>query len=488
LKFTLRDHWRISTFRLAALFGILFTIGNVALLGLIYWQTSTYLVHRIDHSIHRMMRGFDSVEPAHVLTQVNDALTYDLRKSNIYALFEADGKWMSGNMKRLPSELVLDGEIHQFAQHVLPQYSPTIAGAEDDKGLARAVATRLSNGQILVVGRDFTQLDEIKAIILNALVVSGGVIITLGLIGGFALSVRPLRRVNAMRDASRRIAQGELSLRMPVSGRHDEVDMLAAMINLMLGEIERLLTEVKSVTDTLAHDLRTPLTRVRLMLYRMQQQTPESDTQQPMLQTALSEIDILLRRFRALLRISEIENRQRKAGFELVNPRDVLRQIAELFEPLAEDKSLQFDVICQASPILLADPDLLFEALSNLVDNAIKFTPVGGKVMVRLGIHEAVAVIDIIDTGCGIDANEREAVIRRFYRSNHHHDQEGFGLGLGIVAAIIHLHGFELKFHDAPIGTHLSVICTATPRFLIQLRGNKRFKLPMSELPHNNFP
>jgi signal transduction histidine kinase len=463
LKFTLRDHWRISTFRLAALFGVLYTLGNVALLGLIYWQTSTYLVHRIDESIYTMARGFKDVESAKMLSQVNDALTYDLRKSNIYGLFKADGTWISGNIKLLPGDLLVDGEIHQFTQNMPPHYGLATIGSVDDKGLARAIARRLSNGDILVVGRDFTQLDEIKAIILNALWVSGAVIILLGLIGGFALSARPLRRINAMRDASRRIAQGELNLRMPVSGRQDEVDMLAAMINLMLSEIERLLTEIKSVTDTLAHDLRTPLTRIRLMLYRMQQQATAGDPQYPLLEIALTETDVLLRRFRSLLRISEIENRQRKAGFELVNPRDVLRQIAELFEPLAEDKSVKFDVICLPSPIILADPDLLFEALSNLVDNAIKFTPASGKVVVRLSQQNEICMIDIIDTGCGIDLNEREAVVQRFYRSNRQRDQEGFGLGLGIVTAIMQLHGFELKFQDTQSGTHLTVICKTNP-------------------------
>jgi signal transduction histidine kinase len=462
LKSTLREHWRISTFRLAALFGLLFTIGNVALLGLIYWQTSTYLVHRIDDSIYTMSHGFKDAEPAEVLLQIRDALSYDLRKSNIYGLFAADGSLIAGNMRHFPKNLPVDGEIHQFVQHAVPQYTVSGAAPEGDKGLARAIVRRLSNGEILVVGRDFTQLEEIKAIILNALIVSGAVILTIGLISGFALSVRPLRRINAMREASRRIVQGDFGLRMPLSGRHDEVDMLATIINLMLDEIERLLNEVKSVTDALAHDLRTPLTRIRLLLYRMQQQATASNSQHQMLDTALTETDVLLRRFRALLRISEIENRQRKAGFELLNPRDVLSQIAELFEPLAEDKSVQFDVTCHETKVILADPDLLFEALSNLVDNAIKFTPAGGKVIVRLGQQDAVPCIDIIDTGCGIDVNERDAVIQRFYRSSRHREQEeGYGLGLSIVAAIMHLHGFELKFQEAHIGTHLTVICTS---------------------------
>lgn len=461
MKPTLLEHWRISTFRLATLFGVVFTLGNVALLGLIYWQTSTYLAHRIDDSIYTMSGNFRDADSAQVLAQVNDAVTYDLRKSNIYGLFAPDGSVISGNMKSFPRELPVDGKIHQFAHRELPQYSPGGVAPEAATGLARAIVRRLSNGEILVVGRDFTQLAEIKAIILNALIVSGAVIIAIGLMSGFALSIRPLRRINAIRDTSRRIVQGELSLRMPVSGRHDELDTLAVIVNLMLEEIERLLTEVKSVTDTLAHDLRTPLTRLRLLLYRLQQQSTPDNPQHRMLDNALTETDALLGRFRALLRISEIENRQRKAGFGMVNPRDVLDQIAELFDALAEDKSVQLAVQCEPTDAIYADPDLLFEGLSNLVDNAIKFTPAGGCVTVKLSQQDAVPRIDVIDTGCGIEAGERDAVLQRFYRSNRRRENEGYGLGLSIVAAVIHLHGFSLKFQESRIGTHVTVFCSS---------------------------
>ncbi len=443
------------------MFGFLLTIGNVVLLALIYWQTSTYLVHRVDDSIYTMSANFKNVPPAQVLAEVNDALAYDLRKSNIYGLFTPDLKVITGNMNSFPTELAVDGKIHQFAHRELPQYRPGGNVPAAPTGLARAIVRRLQNGEILVVGRDFTQLAEIKTIIFNALIVSGAVIIAIGLISGFALSIRPLRRINAIRDTSRRIMQGELSLRMPVSRRNDELDMLAVIVNLMLEEIERLLTEVKSVTDTLAHDLRTPLTRIRLLLYRAQQQcAPPHHPEQQLLDRALSETDALLGRFRALLRISEIENRQRKAGFTEINPSDVLGQIAELFDALAEDKSVQLKVVYEATGAIHADPELLFEALSNLVDNAIKFTPSGGTVTVKLSEQDAVARIDVIDTGCGIEAGERDAVLQRFYRSNRQQGTEGYGLGLSVVAAVVHLHGFSLKFQESKIGTHVTVFCS----------------------------
>ncbi len=455
---TLREHWRISTFRLAVLFGFLFTIANVVLLGLVYWQTTSYLEHRIDDSIVTMSGYFKSRNRDEAAAEVRDALTYDLRKSNVYGLFTPDGQQIAGNMDRFPAELPADGKIHQFNHRTLPQYSPGGVASEMPIGLARVMVRRLPGGEVLVVGRDFTQAAEIKTIILNALIVSGTFIIVLGLLGGFFLSAGPLRRINAVRDTARRIVQGELSQRLPVSRRNDEVDMLSSIVNLMLEEIERLLNEVKSVTDNLAHDLRTPLTRLRLSLYRAQQASNEP-AQRQMLDNALTETDALLARFRALLRISEIENRQRKAGFELINPKDVLAPIAELFEALAEDKSIRFDVVCHPTAMIHGDPGLLFEALSNLVDNAIKFTPEGGQVSVKLSQFEGAARFEVIDSGIGIGPGEREAVLQRFYRSGQQGKSEGYGLGLSIVAAIIHLHGFTLKFEESARGTHISVHC-----------------------------
>jgi signal transduction histidine kinase len=459
LSSLLRDHWRTSTFRLAVLFGILFAFGNVALLGSIYWQISVYLEHHVDSSIMTMSSNFRDGDSAKALEEVNDALAYDLRKTNIIGLFAADGTVIAGNMKSLPRTLPIDGEVHLHSYPEFMQYTESRSVPPKYAGVARIAARRLSNGELLVVGRDFTELLEIKAIVLRTLLVSGAVILVLGWAIGFALSIRPLRRINAIRETSRRIVRGELSLRIPASERHDELDMLAIIVNLMLDEIERLLTEVKGVTDNLAHDLRTPLTRLRLLLQRAQLQTAPDHPLQRMLDQALTETDSLLGRFRALLRISEIENLQRKAGFSKVDLRDVLLQIADLFEPLAEEKAVKLALQYVATDSVLADPELLFEGLSNLVDNAIKFTPSGGNVAIKLSQPEGVPRIDVIDSGCGIEIEERDQVLQRYYRGNSWHANDGHGLGLSIVAAIMQLHGFSLKFQDSDLGTHITVFC-----------------------------
>ncbi|TDK66601.1 sensor histidine kinase [Sapientia aquatica] len=461
MKATLLDHWRISIFRLAILYGLVFTIGNIALMGLIYWQTSSYLVHRIDDSIMTMSGNFTNLTPEQAKQQVHEALQFDLRKSNLYALFSSDGSVITGNMQSLPEHVPIDGAIHQFPHLGIPPYLSSSNQSQRIDGLARARFQRLSNGSILVVGRDFTQLAEIKGIILRALIGSGSAILIIGLLSGFAFSIRPLRRINAIRATSTKIMQGELSLRMPVSSRQDELDMLSGIVNLMLEEIERLLNEVKSVTDTVAHDLRTPLTRLRLTLYRAQQ-LPSNDAQHQLLDSALTETDSLLRRFRALLRISEIENRQRKSGFKQINLPEILTQILELFEPLAEEAQVALTFEGNCSRTIYADPDLLLEALSNLIDNAIKFTDIGGSVHILISEPNGVVQIDITDTGCGIPPAERATVLLRFHRSmssQNHQQKEGFGLGLSIVAAILRLHNFGLEFKDNAVGTHVRITC-----------------------------
>ncbi|HQT25281.1 MAG TPA: HAMP domain-containing sensor histidine kinase, partial [Burkholderiales bacterium] len=236
--------------------------------------------------------------------------------------------------------------------------------------------------------------------------------------------------------------------------RHDELDMLTAIVNKTLDEIERLMSEVKSVCDNIAHDLRTPLTRLRAMIYRAQQQG-----QTPMLERAISEMDSLLLRFRALLRISEIENKQRRAGFKAVLIADIMEQAVAFFEPLAEDKSVTLAMSAERGEIVQGDGELLFEAISNLLDNAIKFTPSGGSVQVRLSKGAAGARIDIIDSGPGIAADERSAVLNRFYRGAGGQQEPGFGLGLSIVMAVVRLHEFDFELGEAGSGTRATIYC-----------------------------
>jgi signal transduction histidine kinase len=321
------------------------------------------------------------------------------------------------------------------------------------------LAVHLDSGNTLLIGHDVQQLIEFGEIMRRAFFWGGSLTILLGLMFGLALSFRPLRRVEQIRQVCELIARGSIRHRLPISKHRDELDMLAAVVNRMLDEIERLMSEVKSVGDHIAHDLRTPLTRLRAVLYRMQQQLGDAPVQRAMADQLVVEVDSLLLRFRALLRISEIENKQRREGFKLIQLSEILEQAFNFIEPLAEDKTIHLSMVAEHVDSIYGDGELLFEAIVNLLDNAVKFTPAGGRIEVKLSCGVGGARVDIIDSGSGIKESEKMAVLNRFYRGENELQTSGFGLGLSIVMAIIRLHDFGFELGDANPGTRATIFC-----------------------------
>lgn len=252
---------------------------------------------------------------------------------------------------------------------------------------------------------------------------------------------------------------GELSVRMPIAGRRDELDLFAGMVNAMIEEVERLLGEAKSANDAVAHDLRTPLARVRTLLHRVLQADETAASSRDAISQAMTELDLTLERFRALLRISEIEAQARRAGFRPVDLAEVLRQAIELYEPLAEARGIGLRLrLAEVAPVD-GDDKLLFEAVSNLIDNAIKFSPAGGEVEIALRPVAGAMEIAIEDRGPGIAPEERQVVLLRFHRGGGAGPVAGSGLGLSIVAAIARLHRVELRLEDNRPGLRAVLAC-----------------------------
>ena len=441
-----RDLARTTTFRLTLVYGATFTAGVIALVTLIYLSAAGYLTGQMDAIVLGQARGLSQASAQDLPARIAAAESQDARSVNYYGLFSADGVWITGNVRRLPANIQADNTPRTLNE---PGLQPG----------ARGLVRRLPWGEQLFVVHDAKVLTGLRDIIVNALVVSGAVILLLGLGAAALLSVAPLRRIEHLRSASRAALSGELGVRLPVSRRRDEIDMLAGLANAMMDETERLLWEVKSVGDNVAHDLRTPLNRLRAALYRASQEHCQQDRGE-MVERALADTDELLIRFRALTRIGEIERRDRLANFETVNLRDVLEPVLELHAPVAED----LDVILEADfaaevPTVSADPALLFEAVSNLVDNALKFTPRGGRVLLRLQVRDGGPRIELVDNGPGVPEGERDAVLNRFYRSQRTRDLPGSGLGLSIVVAIARLHHFTLSLEDAEPGLRIALDC-----------------------------
>ena len=446
--------WHSATSRLILIYGALFTLWGSVLVGVIQWETTNYLNKVIDQMLQQRMHYMASTEPERLAATVEAASAIDPHGIMSVGLFDKEHRPVAGNIDRLPMSLPQDGQIH-LLQHGLPR-----PDRDAERVRARGLATKLPNGDILVIAKDISTVDGIGAIIRRALLWGISLTIIPGLLGGFLLRRGPEKRIRALQKATEPIRQGDLSKRLPVSRRGDEVDQLAGIVNTMLGEIERLMNEVKGVCDNIAHDLRTPLTRLRARLYRTQHQL-EGQPEEALVEACLVDIDEVLTRFRALLRVSELEDRNRAACFDEVDVGQVLRQVHEFYAPVAEDRGQPFELEVQPLSPIRADAHLLFEALANLVGNAIKFTPAGGKVSLRASMDKRGPRIDIVDSGPGIPTDEREAVTRRFYRGDNSRTTAGSGLGLSIVSAIVRLHGYALDIGEASSGARLTLYCYA---------------------------
>jgi signal transduction histidine kinase len=436
------------------IYGVFFALWGGVVIGLIYWQAASYLGRVSDDLIGRQAAYFSMLDEPTRLRALNDYDTLETRRLNAWGVFDAQGRYLSGTITTLPATVPVNGAVALLARGVSRN-----DGSGDDHGRVRAAAVRLHDGRILLITRDTSIVDRIGTIVLQALLWGLSLTVIPGFFGGWLLSRGPWHRVHAIRDATLPIMQGNLSQRLPVGRRGDELDMLAGIVNAMLDEIERLLGEVKGVCDNIAHDLRTPLTRLRSRLYRMQQQFADGSEEAAALDACMIDIDALLDRFRALLRISELENQRRRVGFDAVDLAEILREVHALYLPLAEDRGQQLALELPVLPRIHADRHLLLEALSNLVGNAIKFTPAGGLVEIRARAADDGPWVDVSDSGPGIPADQRDAVIRRFYRTESSRSTPGSGLGLSIVSAIARLHGYTLEIAGSERGARLSLHC-----------------------------
>jgi signal transduction histidine kinase len=452
-----RRRWNTATVRLLYVYTAVFGIVLTLLVGAISWVATGSMERDTDAILGWQLTYFDSVPDSQLADVISQRLEHEFRHSNYYGLFDRSGRHIAGDIAALPPQA--GGGRHGITlRHTLL----LLDGARSP--IVRSMTDERPDGRRLVVARDMTSVLLIRKIMIRSLAAGGGIAVLLVLASSLVLGLRQIRRVHEIRRVTRCIAQGDLAQRLPVGGG-DEIDMLAHLVNHMLDEIERLMGEVKGACDGIAHDLRTPLARLHTLLGRvaMLEVVRNDTTGSELIELARAETDRLLERFRAMLRISEIGTLQRRGGFAFVDLAELVRELAELYEPLAESRAIQWRAqISEAAPIH-GDRALLFEAFSNLIDNAIKFAPWGGRVSVALRATPLGAVVEIADNGPGIPVEERAAVMQRFYRGSAAFHVRGSGLGLSMVAAVLRLHDFRLRIDDAggdiASGARMSVEC-----------------------------
>jgi len=442
---------RSTSFRRALVLAAALTAIIVALFGFVYWKTDSYLTARSDQMIMTQLNVISLLSDQRLLDAIDEHLRQDSRGVQFAGLFGSDGSRIAGNIARLPPGLKTGTPAHGVQ-------IMAIRGSSLENRVVQGVARQLPDGEVLVIGRLVDETVDVARVIGQALGL--GLVFALGLclVAGALASIRASKRVEEVSTRVQRIVAGDLHERLPQSADGDPFSKLAAIVNGMLDEMETLIHALAGVGNDIAHDLRTPLTRARLTLERGRANAVTLEQLQATADKTITGIDQSLAIVTALLRLAEIENSRRSAGFGIVALDQLLREVRDIYEPIAENKDIALKV--KASPELSVhgDRDLLIEAVANLVDNAIKFTPAGGRVDIDLIRGEGESVVRVSDTGRGISEGERDAVLRRFYRSEKDRNTPGVGLGLNLVAAIVKLHGFRLAIFPGP-GCRVEIVC-----------------------------
>jgi signal transduction histidine kinase len=432
----LAEFMRSTTLRWTLLVAGIFAAFILALLGFVYLKTKNDLTMRSDRVIASQIGVFAGMSSDRRLDAINEHLKQDPRRVQLAGLFGSNGRRIAGNLENLPFDVKTDNAVQSAVIDRVDE-----SGRE--KQAVRLIARNLPNGDVLVVGRNVDEVGEIARTVGGALALGLVPAVLLCLAVGLALSARARRRIVEVNERVQRIVAGDLRERLPHRKTDDPFSKLAVIVNGMLDEMEALIHSLAGVGHNIAHDLRTPLARVRLTLERGRTNAKSLEQLQITTDKAIEGLDQSLSIITAILRLAEIENSQRLAGFGKVALADLVREVGDMYEPIAEDKGIALLIHSPHELSVHGDRDLLIEAVANLVDNAVKFTPAGGQVEIGLFRGSGESIVRVKDTGSGISEHERDAVLRRFYRSDKIRHTAGLGLGLNLVTAIVKLHGFR---------------------------------------------
>src|SRR6266550_9041505 len=446
---------RSTTFRWTFLVASAFAVFTVALLGFVYLKMKHDLTMRSDRAIGLQMDVLADLPPGQRLDSINEGIRQDPARVRLVGLFGPDRGRIAGNVESEPSGL----KMESTAQNAVVV---RIDGSGREKQAARLIARSLPDGNVLAIGRNIDEVTGIAHGVGGAFALGVVPAVLLCLAVGVVLSARARQRIVEVNERVQRIVAGNLRERLPHRNADDPFSKLAMIVNGMLDEMETLIQSLAGVGSDIAHDLRTPLTRARLILERGRSRASTLEQLQAVADRTIEALDQSLSIITAILRLTEIEKSQRSAGFGKVALADLIREVADMYEPIAEDKGIALLVHLPHELSVHGDRDLLIEAVANLVDNAIKYSPAGGQVEIGLFHGNREDIVRVRDSGSGISERERDAVLRRFYRSDKIRHTPGLGLGLNLVAAIVKLLGFRFTIHPGA-GCIVEIACPYAP-------------------------
>lgn len=437
--------FRSAGFRFGMVYALLLTLSAVALALFVWWFTAGLLDRQTASAIRADAQGlierFDEGGIAGLVATIEDRLAANVDDDAIYLLVDQNMRRVAGNLDSWPSVVNKAGEWRQFPVRR--------AGA---RSLALVFRYELPEGFHLLVGRDVQVRVQLGNLLTDALIWAVVVVLAMATIGAIIVRGYFRRTVANVSVTAKAIAAGDFTQRVKRSGRGDEFDQLAEVINDMLDRIGRLMDGVRQVSNAIAHDLRTPITRARARLEEAARNASSPDDLHAAIERATADLDGIVAVFQALLRIAEIEAGSRRANFQRLDLVTVLEGVADLYGAVAEERGMTFIVTHPPKLEINGDPALLQQAVANLIDNALKFSPAGGTVSLSVEVRQRRTLIIVTDQGPGIPEEDRVRATDRFYRGDSARGTPGSGLGLSLVQAVAQLHAGVLRLEDAKPG------------------------------------
>ena len=456
--------WRTTTVRLTAVFILLFVLFSILLLTFIAYQSSIQIQQQQTAAIDREV---DLLKRVDARQGIRGTLFAVARLSSqpgpgIYYLGDNSGLQIAGNVTSFPENVLQNSGVFSFNYDREPAFTGDTA-----QGYAVVRSLVLDSGLRLIVGRDVVERRGFTAIVLQGFILAVAGILAFSTLAGVVTARRVLKRIDTINATSAKIMSGNLSERIPVTKRNDEFDVLATSLNAMLDRIEGLMQGLKEVTDNVAHDLKTPLTRMRTRAEAALRDGNDNGAQREALETTLSESDKLIRTFNALLMIARAEAGAPSGAFADVDVSAVASDVAELYEPAAEEAGMTLESRITPGIMLRANRELIGQALVNLIENALKYyEPAEGRAgRITVAVREGGGrvLIEVGDNGPGIPQEDRARVVERFVRLEKSRTEQGSGLGLSLVNAVARLHKGEFRIEDNAPGVLAVLDLPASP-------------------------
>ncbi|MDB5569050.1 MAG: two-component sensor histidine kinase [Hyphomicrobiales bacterium] len=452
--------FRTTAFKLSIVYLVLFSIGAGVVMTWVGWNVRRLVDEQIGATVEAEINGLSEQYAQGGIRRLVDVVERRVRQpgASLYLVTNFQGQSIAGNIIALPPEVLRQPGVRETSYERMGEANV------DRRALARIFV--LPGGFRLLVGRDLEDRETLRRVMGGALLTSLFWLIVIGTLGGLFVARRVLNRVEGINDSARAIMQGDLAQRLPLAGANDELDRLAINLNAMLERIQELMTGVREVSDNIAHDLKTPLTRLRNRAEEALRTSGSTEDYRAALEKMIEESDQLIRIFNALLMIARLEAGAERGNLIVFDMAEAARDVADLYEPVAEDEGVDLTLEADEGCNVRGSRELIGQALANLIDNALKYGAPdmpGARSQVRIEVRRVGSGVEmsVADHGPGIAAEDRERVLGRFVRLEGARTRPGSGLGLSLAAAVARLHNGAIRIEDNQPGLRVVIAMPA---------------------------